>query len=119
MNPSSQHNSNSGDEPPYARSLKESLSLVQSRLDEISQKIEHLTRLSERQSAKILAPYLTQEEAATRLGISPRTLRKWEQDGRVRGYCDPDNPRIKRYKLSDLDSIFESVKRGRRWPRRS
>ena len=53
------------------------------------------------------SPWLTEQPAATHLGIAPRTLRRWISEGKVRAHRAPSG-RL-RFRLEDLDAAMTPV----------
>jgi excisionase family DNA binding protein len=51
--------------------------------------------------------WLTPHEAAKRLGITVRTLHRWEQEGRVTPVRTPHNHR--RYDAAQIDTILRQA----------
>jgi excisionase family DNA binding protein len=56
--------------------------------------------------------FLNVGQAASYLGVSPASLRKWSDDGRVPVYRTPGGQR--RYSVADLDSFMESMRQPAR-----
>ncbi len=52
--------------------------------------------------------FLNVGQAASYLGVSPASLRKWSDDGRVPVYRTPGGQR--RYSVADLDAFMESMR---------
>jgi excisionase family DNA binding protein len=52
--------------------------------------------------------FLNVGQAASYLGVSPASLRKWSDDGRVPVYRTPGGQR--RYSVVDLDAFMESMR---------
>lgn len=52
--------------------------------------------------------FLSVTEAATRLGVSAASLRKWSDQGLVRVYRTPGGQR--RYEARDLDEFLDSMR---------
>jgi excisionase family DNA binding protein len=52
--------------------------------------------------------FLNVGQAASYLGVSPASLRKWSDDGRVPVYRTPGGQR--RYSIADLDAFMESMR---------
>jgi len=50
--------------------------------------------------------WLTSLEAAKRLGVTVRTLHRWELEGRIRSVRTPHNHR--RYDQSEIDSLLKA-----------
>jgi len=50
------------------------------------------------------AVFLTTTEAAARLGVSDKTLRRWSNDGLLRLFITPGGHR--RYRVEDLDRFL-------------
>jgi excisionase family DNA binding protein len=50
-------------------------------------------------------PWLNRRAAAAYLGISPRRLDAWTQDGKVEAHRNPGGRR--RWRRSDLDAVFD------------
>ena len=60
--------------------------------------------------------YLTVGEAATRLGVSPWTLRLWDRKGKLRSVRHPLNG-YRLYRPEDLETLLASVAEQTSWPR--
>lgn len=66
--------------------------------------------------------YLSRQEAAERLGVTPRTLYNWERSGKILGYKRvlPSGKYRVQYKLEDIEKIegtYPIVRKPlRRWP---
>lgn len=66
--------------------------------------------------------WLTRQEAAKRLEITPRTLYNWERSGKIQGYKEvlPSGRYRVRYKTADIDDLMGTYpivrKKARRWP---
>lgn len=58
-----------------------------------------------------LRSYLTVNEAAAYLGVSPNTLRNWGRDGQIAERRHPIN-NYRLYKKSDLDRLVRKVERS-------
>jgi excisionase family DNA binding protein len=56
--------------------------------------------------------FLNVGQAASYLGVSPASLRKWSDDGRVPVYRTPGGQR--RYSIVDLDAFMESMRQPSR-----
>ena len=52
--------------------------------------------------------FLTVGQAAAYVGVSPASLRKWANDGRVPAYRTPGGQR--RFSLEDLDEFVRSMR---------
>ena len=57
--------------------------------------------------------YLSIQEAADLLGVSPQTLRKWEKQGDLVPYRNPIN-RYRMYKVSQIETFLEDMASERR-----
>jgi len=57
-----------------------------------------------------LRDYLRISEAAEYLGVSPNTLRNWENAGKLVAHRHPVN-RYRLFKREDLDALLKQVKR--------
>lgn len=60
---------------------------------------------------KNLKEYAHVKEAAELLGISPMTLRNWDQRGKLKPVRNPING-YRLYKKSDLKKLLESIEKG-------
>ena len=54
--------------------------------------------------------WLSIGDAATRLGVSRDTLRRWEKVGKIKVYRSPTNRRI--YKQSELEAVYKQYRQG-------
>lgn len=52
-------------------------------------------------------PYLTKTEAAKLIGVSQRTIRRWELRGQLP--CCRVNQRVLRYRRCDIDDLMERM----------
>jgi len=55
--------------------------------------------------------YLTIKKAAEVLGVSKETLRRWDKMGKLKAYRHHISNYIL-YKMSDLNKVFEDIKKG-------
>ncbi len=55
--------------------------------------------------------YLQIKEAASLLGVSPMTLRNWDQQGKLKPHRNPING-YRLYKRSELTELLKSVEEG-------
>lgn len=58
-----------------------------------------------------LSEYLTVQEAAAMLGVSPSTLRNWDRAGKLKAVRHPFNG-YRLYLRTDLENILLSVAQG-------
>ena len=58
-----------------------------------------------------MARLLTPEDAAARLGVSPRTVREWLRAGKLPGGCKP-NGKLWRVKEDALDCFIKKLPAG-------
>lgn len=56
--------------------------------------------------------YLTVNEVARLLGVSPLTVRNWDQKGRLKAYRNPMN-NYRLYKISDIEKLLEEIEVSR------
>jgi DNA (cytosine-5)-methyltransferase 1 len=56
-----------------------------------------------------IADYLTIQDAALFLGVTPNTLRNWERDRKIVAYRNPLN-RYRLYKKEDLQQLLNNIK---------
>ncbi len=57
-----------------------------------------------------LKGYMSIKDAAEYLGVCAETLRRWDNDGKLKAYRQPfSNYRL--YKKTDLDKVLKSVKK--------
>lgn len=61
-----------------------------------------------RAAVKNLRDFLRISEAAEYLGVSPNTLRNWENAGKIEAHRHPVN-RYRLFKRNDLDAILRKV----------
>ncbi|EEI27916.1 excisionase family DNA-binding protein [Corynebacterium glucuronolyticum] len=54
-----------------------------------------------------LEKFVTYQEAAERLSVTTRTLRKWVQDRRIRAYRPYPGSRCVRFKVRELNELME------------
>ncbi|MDO8495428.1 MAG: helix-turn-helix domain-containing protein [bacterium] len=52
--------------------------------------------------------YLTVNEVARILGVSPLTVRNWDQKGRLKAYRNPMN-NYRLYKISDVEDLLQGI----------
>jgi excisionase family DNA binding protein len=57
-----------------------------------------------------LRDYLRISKAAEYLGVSPGTLRNWEQQGKIRAHRMPQNG-YRLFRLADLEAVLREVSR--------
>lgn len=62
-----------------------------------------------------LRDYLRISEAAEYLGVSPHTLRNWENAGKIASHRHPLNS-YRLFKKADLDALLSQLKEARREP---
>jgi hypothetical protein len=53
--------------------------------------------------------WFSRNAAARYAGVSTATIARWRDSGRLPVYADPAQPKLKRYKRSDLDQLFTPV----------
>lgn len=52
--------------------------------------------------------YITIKQASKILGVSPLTLRNWDQNGKLKAYRHPmNNYRV--YKIEDLETVIQEI----------
>lgn len=55
--------------------------------------------------------YITIKQASKILGVSPLTLRNWDNNGKLKAYRHPmNNYRV--YKIEDLEAVIRSIEMG-------
>lgn len=62
-----------------------------------------------------LRQYVHIKEAAALLGITPMTLRNWDQSGKLKPIRNPLNG-YRLYKRSDLEKLLECIEKGEAVP---
>ncbi|WP_237225500.1 MerR family transcriptional regulator [Rubinisphaera sp. JC750] len=62
-----------------------------------------------------LRDFLRISEAADYLGVSPNTLRNWENAGKIAAHRHPVNG-YRLFKKEDLDALLRQLQEGRREP---
>jgi len=62
-----------------------------------------------------LRDFLRISEAAEYLGVSPNTLRNWENAGKIAAHRHPVNG-YRLFKKEDLDALLNQLQKGRREP---
>lgn len=62
-----------------------------------------------------LRDFLRISEAAEYLGVSPNTLRNWENAGKIAAHRHPVNG-YRLFKKEDLDALLNQLQEGRREP---
>lgn len=62
-----------------------------------------------------LRDFLRISEAAEHLGVSPNTLRNWENAGKIAAHRHPVNG-YRLFKKEDLDALLTQLQDGRREP---
>lgn len=62
-----------------------------------------------------LRDFLQISEAAEYLGVSPNTLRNWENAGKIAAHRHPVNG-YRLFKKEDLDALLNQLQEGRREP---
>lgn len=62
-----------------------------------------------------LRDFLRISEAAEYLGVSPNTLRNWENAGKIAAHRHPVND-YRLFKKQDLDALLIELQEGRREP---
>lgn len=60
-----------------------------------------------------LGDYLRVKEAARLLGVSPMTLRRWDEQGKLKAHRHPIN-RYRLYKKSDLETLLRELEGSRK-----
>jgi len=68
-----------------------------------------------RQAVENLRDFLRISEAAEYLGVSPNTLRNWENAGKIAAHRHPVNG-YRLFKKEDLDALLTQLQEGRREP---
>jgi len=58
---------------------------------------------------KNLKDFLTVREAAAHLGVSPETLRRWDNSKKLKSYRNPIN-KYRLYKKADLETFLKRIK---------
>lgn len=56
--------------------------------------------------------YLTVNEVAKILGVSPLTIRNWDQKGRLTAYRNPLN-NYRLYKVTDVENLLKEIDESR------
>lgn len=56
--------------------------------------------------------YLTVNEVARIIGVSPLTVRNWDQKGRLKAYRNPMN-NYRLYKITDVEKLLEEIAQSR------
>lgn len=57
-----------------------------------------------------LTDYFRIKEAARFVGVTPNTLRKWEREGKIAVYRNPQN-KYRLYRKEDLEQFLGTIKR--------
>ena len=60
-----------------------------------------------------LKDYLTVKEAATFLGVTPITLRRWDRKGKLRSKRHPIN-RYRLYRKEELETLLTNLRKARK-----
>ena len=55
--------------------------------------------------------YLTVNEVAKIIGVSPLTVRNWDQKGRLAAYRNPLN-NYRLYKISDVENLLKKIEQS-------
>ena len=55
-----------------------------------------------------IGDYLTIKQAAEFIGVTPNTLRNWEQDKKITVYRNPQN-KYRLYKKEDLEQLLKNI----------
>jgi MerR family copper efflux transcriptional regulator len=71
--------------------------------------------VEERLSVENLRDFLRISEAAEYIGVSPNTLRNWENAGKIASHRHPVNS-YRLFKKKDLDALLRQLKEARREP---
>lgn len=63
--------------------------------------------------------YLTVNEVARIIGVSPLTVRNWDQKGRLRAYRNPIN-NYRLYKINDVEILLQKIagSREKKFPKK-
>jgi len=69
----------------------------------------------EEMTVENLRDFLRISEAAEYLGVSPNTLRNWENAGKIAAHRHPVNG-YRLFKKEDLDALLNQLQEGRREP---
>lgn len=56
--------------------------------------------------------FLTVNEVARLIGVSPLTIRNWDQKGKLRAYRNPVN-NYRMYKIEEVESILKQIERSK------
>ncbi len=56
--------------------------------------------------------YLTVNDVARLMGVSPLTVRNWDQKGKLTAYRNPVN-NYRMYKIEDVESILKQIERSK------
>ncbi len=56
--------------------------------------------------------FLTVNDVARLLGISPLTVRNWDQKGKLRAYRNPVN-NYRMYKVEEVEAILKKIEQSR------
>jgi DNA (cytosine-5)-methyltransferase 1 len=60
--------------------------------------------------------YLTVQEVAQLLGVTPLTIRNWDAKGKLVAYRNPLN-NYRMYKVEDVESVIRQIELSRERPR--
>ena len=60
--------------------------------------------------------YLTVQEVARHLGVTPLTIRNWDAKGKLVAYRNPLN-NYRMYKVEDVEAVIRSIELSRERPR--
>lgn len=69
----------------------------------------NLKRYKQRDTMNKITDYITIQDAAIFLGVTPNTLRNWEKDKKIIAYRNPLN-RYRLYKKEDLETLLNNIK---------
>lgn len=58
-----------------------------------------------------LSEYMTVQQAASHLGVSPSTLRNWDRSGKLKASRHPLNG-YRLYLMTDLEKVLQNVAKG-------
>ena len=56
--------------------------------------------------------YLTVNEVARIMGVSPLTIRNWDQKGRLKAYRNPIN-NYRLYKIGDVEMLLQKIEKSK------
>jgi excisionase family DNA binding protein len=66
---------------------------------------------------KMPKKYLTVREVAKLLGVTPLTVRNWDQKGKLTAYRNPVN-NYRLYKIEEVEVLMRQIERSKDKPRR-